>query len=252
MTTEDPNQKTMSLLDHLIELRTRFVYSLAVVFIAFLLCYAVSEHLFRFLAQPLADIFAGQDRRMIFTGLTEGFFTYLKISLWGALFLAFPFILLQAWSFIAPGLYHQEKKAFLPFMIATPFLFFLGGALVYYLVFPLAWTFFLSFESPALGTTLLPIELEARIGEYLSLVMTLIFAFGIAFQLPVLLVLLVRAGLITTQDLIKRRKYAIVLGFIFAAILTPPDIISQICLGGSIIILYEISIQVAKLIEKPS
>ena len=150
MTTEDPNQKTMSLLDHLIELRTRFVYSLAVVFIAFLLCYAVSEHLFRFLAQPLADIFAGQDRRMIFTGLTEGFFTYLKISLWGALFLAFPFILLQAWSFIAPGLYHQEKKAFLPFMIATPFLFFLGGALVYYLVFPLAWKFFLSFETPAL------------------------------------------------------------------------------------------------------
>ena len=242
----------MSLIDHLIELRTRFFYALGTVLIVFVICYSLSEPLFRFLAQPLADIFVGQNRRMIFTGLTEGFFTYIKISFWAALFLSFPVILFQVWYFIAPGLYRQEKKAFLPFMLATPVLFFLGGALVYYLVFPLAWHFFLSFESPALTETMLPIQLEARIGEYLSLVMTLIFAFGIAFQLPVLLTLLVRAGLITTQSLIKRRKYAIVIAFIFAAILTPPDVISQIFLGGPIVLLYEISIQVAKLIEKPS
>ena len=186
---------------------------------------------------------------MIFTGLAEAFFTRLKVAFYAALFVAFPLISIQIWKFVAPGLYKGEQRAFLPFLIATPILFTAGGALVYYVVIPLAWRFFLGFEQPG-GDGALPIQLEARVGEYLSLIIKLIFAFGISFQLPVLLVLLNRAGLMTLETLKKGRRYAIVMAFAFAAVMTPPDVISQIGLGIPIILLYELSILFIQLTSK--
>src|ERR671919_1696461 len=175
---KDLDDRQMPLLDHLIGLRNRLMYSCAAIMIGFLICYFFAEQIYAFLVRPLADIYQGQTgRRMIYTGLAEAFFTYLKVSFWAGAFLTFPFVASQLWMFIAPGLYRMEKQAFLPFLAATPVLFFLGGAMAYYIVFPLAWRFFIGFETPA-SETALPIELEARVSEYLSLVMKLIFAFG--------------------------------------------------------------------------
>ena len=191
----------------------------------------------------------GLDRRMIFTALHETFITYLKVAFFTAIFIGSPFILIQVWKFIAPGLYKNEKKALLPYLIATPTLFLLGGMLVYYLVMPLAIKFFLSFETSAqIGS--LPIQIEAKVNEYLSLIMRLIFAFGISFQLPVLLSLLARVGFIDSEYLKKRRRYVVIIIFAAAAVLTPPDPITQIGLGIPLLILYELSILSVKLIEK--
>lgn len=247
---KDLDDRELPLLDHLIELRNRLVYSCAAILAGFLVCYFFAGDIYAFLVRPLAEIYEGQTgRRMIYTGLTEAFFTYIKVAFWAGAFLTFPFVATQLWLFIAPGLYRTEKKAFLPFLVATPILFFMGGAMVYYFIFPLAWRFFLSFETPG-GDGMVPIELEARVSEYLSLVMKLIFAFGLSFQLPVLLTLMGRAGLVTSAQLAKNRKFAIVGVFVVAAIITPPDIISQVGLGLPIIALYELSILAVRFMEK--
>jgi len=248
---QDIEEAKMPILDHLIELRQRLIYSLASILLLFFSCYYFAEDIYGFLVQPLSDIMEelGRDRRLIFTALHEAFFTYIKVSFFTALFLAFPFIAIQVWMFVAPGLYRHEKMAFLPFLIATPILFFSGGALVYYYVLPVAWNFFLSFESLG-GPTSLPIQLEAKVNEYLSLVMQLIFAFGLCFELPVVMTLLGRVGIISSAGMAKKRKYAIVMAFIAAAILTPPDPISQIGLALPTILLYEVSILSVRLIEK--
>jgi sec-independent protein translocase protein TatC len=247
---KDLDDRELPLLDHLIELRNRLVYSCAAILAGFLLCYFFAEDIYGFLVRPLADIYQGQTgRRMIYTGLTEAFFTYVKVAFWAGAFLTFPIVATQLWMFIAPGLYRKEKQAFLPFLLATPVLFFAGGAMAYYFIFPLAWRFFIGFETPASETSL-PIELEARVSEYLSLVMKLIFAFGLAFQLPVALTLMGRVGLITADQLAKNRKFAIVGIFVVAAVITPPDVISQVGLAVPILALYELSILAVRFMER--
>ena len=250
LTEDDVESNKMPLLEHLIELRNRLLWSIGALVVGFVLCYLVAEEMYRFLVQPLADLMEGQPgRRMIYTALHEAFFTQLKVAFFGSVCLTFPIVAGQLWAFIAPGLYKKERRAFLPFLLATPILFVMGAALVYYLIFPLAWQFFMSFETAGAEGTL-AIVMEPKVNEYLSLVMKLIFAFGLSFQLPVVLMLMARAGMVTSKGLAEKRKYAVVLTFATAALLTPPDIISQIGLGIPILLLYEISILGAKLVEK--
>ena len=236
------------LLEHLIELRNRLIYSVVALLIAFGVCYMFAEDIFGSLVEPLAKVL-GHDKRLIYTGLTEAFFTYVKVSFYAALFISFPIIASQLYMFVAPGLYRNERKAFMPFLIATPFLFVLGAALAYYFVFPLAWGFFAGFQTTGSETNM-AIELEAKVDQYLSLVLALIFAFGLAFQLPVALSLLVRAGLVSAEALAKKRRFAIVIVFLAAAVMTPPDLISQCSLAVPLLILYEISIFIARRIER--
>ena len=247
----DEKIEQSSFVEHLTELRSRLVKSIIYLFIFFVICYFFAENIYSFLLAPYAEAVKDDEinRRMIFTALHETFITYLKVAFFAAMFITSPIILTQIWKFVAPGLYKNERRALLPYLIATPTLFLLGGMLVYYLIMPLAIKFFLSFETPAhIGS--LPIQLEAKVNEYLSLIMRLIFAFGISFQLPVLLSLLARVGFIDSQYLKKRRKYVIVIIFSAAAILTPPDPITQIGLGIPLLILYELSILSVKIIEK--
>ena len=254
---EDLTDGQMSLMDHLTELRSRLMISIIVFVVLFLLCLvkigdpssSIADQVYLFLQKPLADLLSERGGRMIFTGLHEGFFTQIKVAFFTSISISLPIILMQVWKFVAPGLYKNERNAMLPFMIATPFLFILGAAMVYYMVIPLAWQFFLSFEiNPGQGA--LPIEVEPRISEYLSLVMRLMFAFGLSFELPVVLLLLVKSGFVTPDGLASKRRYAILTSFVAAAILTPPDVISQVMLATPIIILYEISIIAARIMYK--
>jgi sec-independent protein translocase protein TatC len=247
----DKKNKETTFINHLTELRSRLFRSIAYVFIFFIISYIFAENIYSFLVEPYANAVKNDEleRRLIYTALHETFITYLKVSFFAAIFIGSPFILTQIWKFVAPGLYKNEKKALLPYLIATPTLFILGGVLVYYLIMPLAIKFFLSFETTGqLGS--LPIQLEAKVNEYLSLIMRLIFAFGISFQLPVLLTLLAKVGVIDSVYLKKRRRYVVVIIFAAAAVLTPPDPITQIGLGIPLLILYELSILSVKLIEK--
>lgn len=237
------------LVEHLIELRKRLKIILLAWMAGFLVSYLFKEQVYGFLTQPLANAFEnGEGRRLIYTQLTETFFTYVKLSIFAGFFGAFPVIAAQFYGFIAPGLYRNERHVLLPYLFLSPILFFLGAALAYYQVFPLAWKFFIAFES-ASGMPL-PIELEAKVSDYLTLVMQVLFAFGIAFQLPVVLNLLVRAGLVEIETLVNGRKYALIIIVIAAALLTPPDIISQIALAIPLYLLYEISILSSKWLKK--
>tara|TARA_Y100001958_G_C21197975_1_gene525030 strand:- start:649 stop:1413 length:765 start_codon:yes stop_codon:yes gene_type:complete len=240
-----------SFTSHFVELRNRLLNSLIFIFIAFVISYVFAEQIYNFLVDPYADAVrdSQSSRRLIFTALHETFITYIKVAFFASIFLGSPVLLIQIYKFIAPGLYKNEKKAILPYLISTPILFLLGGLLVYYLVMPLAIKFFLSFET--LGSeTSLPIQLEAKVNEYLSLIMRLIFAFGISFQLPILLNLLARIGVVNSDYLRTRRRYVIVIIFALAAILTPPDPITQVGLAIPLLLLYELSIFTVKFTEK--
>lgn len=240
------DSSSQPLIEHLTELRKRVMWAALFMLAGTGICYLFVEDIYGFLVRPLAQAMGPNDsQRLIYTDLTEAFFTYVKVAVFAGCFLTFPFVATQLWLFVSPGLYKREKKAVLPFLVAAPIMFFLGGALVYYLVIPNAWRFFLSFQSAG-GDTVLPIKLEAKVSDYLSLVMVLIFAFGMAFQMPIVLALLAKAGVITSKWLAEKRRYAIVLIFIVAAIITPPDIISQISLAVPLMILYEISILLIK------
>ena len=244
-------EKKSTVSEHLIELRSRLLKSIIFLIITFIVCYIFSDKIYNFLVDPYAQAVKddGNNRRLIFTALHETFLTYLKLAFFAAFFFSCPLILMQIWKFVAPGLYKDEKLALLPFLIATPVLFLLGGMLVYYLIMPLAIKFFLSFETAAINGSL-PIQLEAKVNEYLSLVMRLILAFGISFPLPVFLTLLAKVGFITSEYLKTRRKYVVIIIFSMAAILTPPDPITQIGLALPLLLLYEISIFTVKFVEK--
>ena len=245
------NDSDGGFISHIEELRKRLIHSFIFLSAFFIVCYFFAEYLYGFLVEPYSKAVAndGVERRLIFTALQETFLTYIKVAFFAAFFVTCPFILMQIWKFIAPGLYKHEKSAILPYLIITPILFFLGGILVYYLIMPLAIKFFLSFESTGLNTNL-PIQLEAKVNEYLSLIMKLIFAFGLSFQLPVVLSLLARIGMIDSQFLKERRKYVVVIIFAAAAILTPPDPVTQIGLAIPLLILYELSIFSVNIVEK--
>ena len=240
-----------SFTSHFVELRSRLLKSIIFILVIFIFSYIYAEQIYNFLVEPYANAVKDDQnsKRLIFTALHETFIAYLKIAFFSAIFIGSPVLLIQIYKFIAPGLYKNEKKALLPYLIFTPILFLFGGLLVYYLIMPLAIKFFLSFESIGTNTSL-PIQLEAKVNEYLSLIMRLIFAFGISFQLPILLNLLAKIGVVNSNYLKKTRRYVIVIIFTVAAILTPPDPITQIGLAIPLLLLYELSILTVKFTEK--
>jgi len=252
---EDEVEKSSApLIEHLIELRTRLMWSIGGFFVAFLGCFFVAKHLFNLLVVPFkwAVEWAHMDVKkveLIYTAPQEFFFTQVKLAMFGGLVIAFPLIAAQIYKFVAPGLYKNERGAFLPFLIASPILFAIGAALVYFFFTPMVMWFFLSMQQAG-GEGQVQISLLPKVSEYLSLIMTLIFSFGLVFQLPVVTSLMVRVGLLSAQGLKDKRKWAIVLAFVVAAILTPPDPISQISLAVPTILLYEVSIWTAGLIER--
>jgi sec-independent protein translocase protein TatC len=246
---DDIDATKAPLVDHLIELRRRLMWSLAAIFVAFLVCFWFAKPIYNLLLWPYR-LAAGVDApiELIYTAPQEFFFTEVKLALFGAVFIAFPVIASQLYMFVAPGLYRSERQAFRPFLIATPVLFLAGAALVYFVAMPLAMKFFLSMQQT--GDQPVQIVLTAKVSEYLSLIMALILGFGICFQLPVLMTLLARAGLVTAAQLKRYRRHAILGVFIAAAVLTPPDPVSQIALALPTLALYEISIYAVKLTEK--
>ena len=250
MSEEQIEDSSAPLVEHLIELRSRLLKAVVAIAIFFVICFIFADAIFNMLVVPFERA-AGENTqiRLIYTAPQEYFFVQLKIALFGALFIAFPVIATQIYKFVAPGLYKNERGAFLPFLVATPILFFLGACLVYFAVMPLAMGFFLTMQQTGTDGRA-TIELLPKVSEYLGLIMTLIFAFGFVFQLPVVITLLARVGLVNAEGLKSKRKYAVVAAFVAAAVLTPPDPISQLGLAIPTLLLYEISILSAKYIEK--
>jgi sec-independent protein translocase protein TatC len=247
---EEIDDKKMPLLDHLLELRQRLIWSMVSFLGAFLIGFYFSRPVFNFLAHPLlATSSNARVRTLIYTSPLEGFVTYVHVGMFTGMCIAFPIVANQIWAFVAPGLYRHEKQAFLPFLIATPFMFVLGGAVLYFGVLPVGLQFLSSFEQ-LVADGEVPIDFMPRMSEYLSFVMTMIIAFGISFELPVLLLILVRIGVLSSRQLATKRRYAVVGVVAFAGVMTPPDVFSQVGLAVPLYLLYEGSIWVAKLIEK--
>lgn len=244
------DDKEMPLLEHLAELRKRLIWSAATFILVFIVCYHFAPKLYEFLAAPLAHALEarGEKPELIYTALFEAFFTYVKVAAFTAAFISFPMIAGQLWLFVAPGLYKKEKRALLPFLIVTPVLFFMGGAVAYYGFFPVMFKFFLSFQNTTPGADV-QISLMAKVSDYLNTTMKVIFAFGLSFELPVLLTLLGKVGIVNSAGLKKYRRYAYVGCFVVAAVLAPPDVPSQCMMAGLLILLFEISLFTVKMVE---
>ncbi len=246
---EDIDQTKAPLIEHLIELRRRLIYCIVTVLVFFVFCYAFAQDIYNFLLIPYRLAVGGETQiELIYTAPQEFFFTQLRVAFFGAIVLSFPMLAAQLYMFVAPGLYRNERRAFLPFLIATPILFFLGAALVFFVVMPLAMRFFLSMQQTGAGPV--HIQLTARVSEYLHLITTFILAVGLCFQLPVLLTLLARVGMVSSQWLRQQWRYAVVVIFAVAAVLAPPDVVSQIGLAIPTMLLYELSIFAVKIVER--
>ena len=244
------NNKKIFLSNHLIELRNRFIYFFLFFSVSFLISYLFIEDIFSFVINPFIDsVDFKENKRLIYTGLAEAFFSYLKLALVSAFIISSPFFIYQIWAFIAPGLLKREKKIIFPFLFLIPLMFLLGFVFLYYFIIPIAWDFFIAFDTSGLEKSF-TLELEPKINEYISLTLKLAFAFGIAFQLPTAIFLLTILGLTSPTDLQKKRRFVIVIIFLLSAIITPPDLISQIGLAIPVICLYEFSIFISKFFEK--